>query len=68
MALSLSGTAKFRVSDRDQVMDEIDRTDVGTPNPFPKSIRIQSGMTNVEIVPSPPATAEVPEMPKRSPR
>jgi hypothetical protein len=68
MAFSLPGTAKLRVSDRDQVMDEVDRADVGAPNPFPKSGRIQSGMANVEIKPSASATAEVPQMAKRSPR
>jgi len=53
--------------DRDEIVDEIDGTDIGTPNPSSKSSRIQPGMADIEIEPSVSSTAEVSEMSQRSP-
>jgi len=49
MLLELSLAAELRVSDGNQIMDEIDWSDVGTFDPTPKAGGIQSGMADIQI-------------------
>jgi hypothetical protein len=49
MASLLSGPAIFRVGDRDEIVDEIDGTDVGTAHPLLEPGIVEAGVTDVEI-------------------
>ena len=55
MPVGLAGAAILGVRDRDEVVDEIDRSDVGLSDPVAKSRRIEPSVPDIEVEPWPSA-------------
>jgi hypothetical protein len=58
--------AKFRICDRDEVMNHVDGPNVGAPNPLSKPGGVQAGVSDIEIKPPESAAVHMRHAPKRT--